>query len=74
MEPKKDKGQIAQYFVEPGTNVYFFGDQMKSGGNDYPLGEALKRNYIDSSKGRSTVIEVRGWKDTWNYLQKMENR
>ena len=67
MEPGKDKGQIAQYFVEPLIHVHFFGD------NDFPLGMALKENYIHLKQSKATTVKVKSWKDTWNYLQKMEN-
>ena len=73
MEPGKDKGQIAKYFVEPYLHVYFFGDQMEFGGNDFPLGMALKENYIHMKQSEATTVKVKSWKDTWNYLQKMEN-
>lgn len=73
MEPGKDKGQIAQYFVEPHVHVYFFGDQMESGGNDYPLARALEANYIQMKQSKATSVKVKSWKDTLNYLQKMEN-
>lgn len=73
MEPGKDKGQIAQYFVEMFHHVYFFGDQMDAGGNDHPLMKALESNYIHMQQSKATSVKVRSWKDTWNYLQKMEN-
>lgn len=73
MEPGKDKGQIAQYFIEDGTKVHFFGDQTKPGGNDYPLVEALKANHIYMKQLAPAIIEVKSWKDTWKYLHKMEN-
>lgn len=70
MEPGKDKGQIAKYFVEPYVHVHFFGDQMELGGNDFPLGVALRENYIQLKQSKATTVKVRDWKDTWNYLQK----
>jgi phosphomannomutase len=73
MEPGKDKGQIAQYFVEPSVHVHFFGDQMEFGGNDFPLGIALKENYIHMKQSKATTVKVKSWKDTWNYLKKLEN-
>jgi phosphomannomutase len=73
MEPGKDKGQIAQYFVEPNIHVYFFGDQMDIGGNDFPLALSLKENYINMKQSKATTVKVKGWKDTWSYLQKMES-
>lgn len=74
MEPGKDKGQIAKYFIEPFIHVHFFGDQMEYGGNDFPLGMALKENYIHMKQSKATTVKVKDWKDTWNYLQKMENK
>jgi phosphomannomutase len=74
MEPGKDKGQIASYFAEPFVHVYFFGDQMEYGGNDFPLGIALKEAYIHMKQSKATTVKVKDWKDTWNYLQKMENK
>ena len=74
MEPGKDKGQIANYFKEPFVHVHFFGDQMEYGGNDFPLGIALKEAYIHMKQSKATTVKVKNWKDTWNYLQKMENR
>ncbi len=76
MEPGKDKGQIAQYFNEPNLHVYFFGDQMDFGGNDWPLGTSLKELYTPYiiKRSEATTVKVKSWKDTWNYLQKMENK
>ncbi len=73
MEPAKDKSQIAKYFAEPFVHVYFFGDQMEIGGNDFPLALALKENYIHMKQSKATTVKVKSWKETWNYLQKMEN-
>ncbi len=73
MEPGKDKRQIAKYFIEPFIHVYFFGDSMDDGGNDFPLATALKENYIDMKQSKATCVKVRSWKDTFNYLQKMES-
>ena len=72
MEPGKDKGQIAQYFNEPNLHVYFFGDQMEFGGNDWPLATSLKEAYIPYiiKRSEATTVKVKSWKDTWNYLQK----
>lgn len=73
MQPGADKGQIAKYFIEPFTHVYFFGDQMEAGGNDFPLATALKENYIHMKQSKATTVKVKSWKDTWNFLQKMES-
>jgi phosphomannomutase len=74
MEPGKDKGQIAQYFIEPFVHVYFFGDQMDEGGNDYPLAVSLKEAYIQMGQSKATTVKVKSWKDTFDYLQKMEKK
>lgn len=74
MQPGKDKGQIASYFAEPFVHVHFFGDQMEFGGNDFPLGIALKEAYIHMKQSKATTVKVKDWKDTWNYLQNMETK
>lgn len=74
MEPGKDKGQVAKYFIEPYVRVHFFGDQMYPGGNDYPLSEELRKAYIDMKQSKATCVKVKNWKETWDYLQKMENK
>lgn len=74
VEIGKDKSQIAQYFIEPYVHVYFFGDQMQFGGNDFPLATSLKEAYIQMKQSKATTVKVKDWKDTWDYLQKMENK
>ena len=55
-----DKSQVAAKVDGP---CIFFGDKMKSGGNDYPLGRALR------PRKDSAVIEVRDWKHTQQFLR-----
>ena len=55
-----NKSQIAKDF-DLNTNdysVYFFGDAMHEGGNDYPLAQVLTHSR-----------HVMNWKNTWEYLQ-----
>lgn len=58
-----DKSQILKDF-DVADKIYFFGDRMQPGGNDYPLAKALEAF-------NSSLVEVRNWKDTWNYLSKI---
>lgn len=53
-----DKRQILDDFNED-DNIYFFGDKMEPGGNDYPLAYANK-------KGKN--YHVKDWSDTYNKL------
>ena len=55
-----DKSQIIRDF--PDGDVVFFGDRLDPHGNDRPLADAI----IDNKLG--IVVEVLGWKDTWNKL------
>lgn len=57
-----DKSQILDDFK--GSEVYFFGDAMHEGGNDY----ALK---IANKYGKN--FQVKDWKDTWDKLKGLEN-
>ena len=51
-----DKSQILRDFDE-NDELYFFGDRMEDGGNDYSLGEAVK-------KRGGYSYHVKDWKDT----------
>ena len=51
-----DKSQILRDFDEK-DELYFFGDRMEEGGNDYSLGEAVK-------KRGGYSYHVKDWKDT----------
>jgi len=57
-----DKSQILEDFDAPYDDVYFFGDKMQEGGNDYPLGKLLPEK---------NVFEVRDWKHTWSILSEL---
>jgi len=54
-----DKSQIINDFGKDDF-IYFFGDRMDEGGNDYPLAQAIKN-------GR--VFAVKDWQDTWEKLK-----
>ena len=51
-----DKSQILRDFDEK-DELYFFGDRMEEGGNDYSLGEAVK-------KMGGYTYHVKDWKGT----------
>lgn len=51
-----DKSQIVKDFNKK-DKLYFFGDAMHEGGNDYPL-----KKVVHHSK------HVTGWRQTWEYL------
>ena len=51
-----DKSQILRDFSKD-DELYFFGDRMEEGGNDYSLGEAVK-------KRGGKAYHVKDWKDT----------
>jgi len=57
-----DKSQILEDFDAPYDDIYFFGDKMEQGGNDYPLGKNLKSK---------NVFAVKDWKDTWYKLREI---
>ena len=59
-----DKSQILRDFSDDDT-LYFFGDRMEKGGNDYTLGEAVKK------KGNSCSYNVKDYKETWELLNKL---
>ncbi len=57
-----DKSQILRDF-EPQDTLYFYGDKLKEGENDYPLGHAIE------SKNLGIVFKVTDYHDTWNLLK-----
>lgn len=57
-----DKSQILDDFDAPYNDIYFFGDKMEVGGNDYPLGKNLKPE---------NVFPVKDWRDTWYKLREI---
>jgi HAD superfamily hydrolase (TIGR01484 family) len=56
------KEQILKDFNPISDEIYFFGDKMAEGGNDYKLAQKIlaSNNYC---------FAVKDWKDTWNYLK-----
>ena len=58
-----DKSQILIDFNHEDT-IYFFGDRMDEGGNDYPLKKALWDGYYNQK-----CIAVKNWQDTWEQLK-----
>ena len=52
-----DKSQIITDFNEDDV-LYFFGDRIDPGGNDYPLAQVVNH-----------YRHVKDWKQTWEYLQ-----
>ena len=55
-----DKSQIVEDFTTDDV-LYFFGDAMHDGGNDYPLAQI-----VDNPK------PVTKWSQTWEYLQQLQ--
>ena len=56
-----DKSQILRDFSDD-DKLYFFGDCMEKGGNDYTLGEAVKKKSLGCS------YKVKDYKETWKLL------
>lgn len=52
-----DKSQILKDFDLNKDVLYFFGDRMDEGGNDYPLSQVIKNSR-----------PVTNWQQTWEYL------
>ena len=57
-----DKSQILRDF-EPQDTIYFYGDKLKEGENDYPLGHAIKQRRL------GMVFEVTDYHHTWDLLK-----
>ena len=57
-----DKSQILRDF-KPIDLIYFFGDKLKEGENDYPLGHAIEERSL------GMVFEVTDYHHTWNLLK-----
>ena len=57
-----DKSQILRDF-KPIDLIYFFGDKLKEGENDYPLGHAIKQRRL------GMVFEVTDYHHTWDLLK-----
>ena len=62
--PGCDKSQILRDFDVKNDHIYFFGDKMAHGGNDYKLSFAL------AILGH-TVHQVKSWEQTWEQLKKL---
>ena len=60
----KDKSQIIKDFNK-NDELYFYGDMMEKGQNDYLLAEAVKQR-------RGTVYAVKDYKETWDLLEEYE--
>lgn len=58
-----DKSQILRDFDIDNDFIYFFGDKMSYGGNDFPLKIQFVRD-----KWSGKTVEVQGWEDTWSNL------
>ncbi len=56
-----DKSQIIKDFKKSDT-IYFFGDKIEEGGNDYPLALAIERQRVGVS------YQVKHWEDTCERL------
>ena len=54
-----DKSQILEDFNK-NDKIFFFGDKMNSGGNDWPLAAKLNKQ---------RCYNVKDWRDTWERLQ-----
>lgn len=59
-----DKSQILRDFDIKNDFIYFFGDKMNMGGNDYPLKMKLLTDKWSFSSG-----QVVDWQDTWEKLK-----
>jgi phosphomannomutase len=59
-----DKSQILKEFDLKNDQIFFFGDKMEPGGNDYEIGFNL-------AISGHTVHQVKSWKDTWDHLKKI---
>ena len=57
-----DKSQILRDF-EPQDTIYFYGDKLKEGENDYPLGHAIEERSL------GMVFEVTDYHHTWDLLK-----
>jgi phosphomannomutase len=59
----KNKAQIIDDII---GEVYFFGDKMDKGGNDYPIA-----NRLISEKRKHRLFKVNNPSETWDILQKI---
>tara|TARA_B100000123_G_C25704510_1_gene416880 strand:- start:208 stop:939 length:732 start_codon:yes stop_codon:yes gene_type:complete len=61
-----DKSQILRDFDIDNDFIYFFGDKMDFGGNDWPL----KMKFV-TEKWSGNTRAVEGWQDTWRQLEEV---
>jgi phosphomannomutase len=59
-------GNKAQVLDEIKDPIYFFGDKMEKGGNDYPIAERLKKE-----KREYTLFKVNSPAETWSILKEL---
>ncbi len=59
-------GNKAQVLNEINDPIYFFGDKMEEGGNDYPIADRLKQENREH-----TLFKVTNPSETWNILKKI---
>jgi phosphomannomutase len=57
----KNKGQVVDFLCGP---IIFFGDRTEPGGNDYEIAARLNTS-------PHKVIQVKDWRETYEYLKKM---
>ncbi len=62
-EKGKNKAQVLD---EIEGEIYFFGDKMDKGGNDYPIA-----NRLENDKRKYTLFKVKNPNETWNFLKKI---
>ena len=59
-------GNKAQVLDDINGEVYFFGDKMEKGGNDYPIADRLKKD-----KRKYKLFKVNSPEETWSILKKI---
>jgi len=59
----KNKAQILDELI---GEIYFFGDKMDEGGNDYPIAEQLRKE-----KRKHKLFKVHNPTETWHILKKL---
>ncbi len=59
-------GNKAQVLDDINGEVYFFGDKMEKGGNDYPIADRLKKD-----KRKHKLFKVNSPEETWSILKKI---
>ena len=56
----------AQVLDDIDGEIYFFGDKMDKGGNDYPIANRLKKD-----NRKHTLFKVNNPQETWDFLKKI---